>query len=93
MNCPPKKTTCQLESLLAPKTAMIPDEPGSQQPALGSHLTEDVSYFQILISEIIFLNEPGGIAAEEQPKPRISKTGDVYLSGIRALTKTSSGLD
>jgi hypothetical protein len=45
------------------------------------------------LREMIFWNEPEGIAAEEQPKQWISKTGDGYLSGIRALTKTSSGLD
>lgn len=45
------------------------------------------------LREIIFLNEPEAIAAEEQPKRWFSKTGDMYWSGIRALTKTSGGLD
>jgi hypothetical protein len=35
----------------------------------------------------MFLNEPEGVAAEEQPKQWISKSGDVYCSGIHVLRK------
>ena len=35
----------------------------------------------------MFLNEPEGVAAEEQPKQWISKSGDVYRSGIHVLRK------
>ena len=48
---------------------------------------------RVQLRDFMFLNEPEGIAAEEQPKRWISKTGDVYWPGIRALRKTSSGLD